>query len=1079
MSGVHSAGNGVVNGNGRVHSPTPADPEADKTKQTSSRRTTSTTPASPLLSLPGSLLRLVIVDVPLTALFLLLATSVLIRHSYHAYVIPYVDAYRRSQPHKFTGFYSDFDHDMTYYNRQCDKSDITTRDAADLYIDPDTVTEERAASTMMRHGAVVVPSVLKPSTATELRTYLESRHRIQSTLPWHEKFFEEEDRLALGLGAGDHPIVTEALRQVGTNPTVRTTLEGILGSDPAIVEISTMTSMAGAGDQEIHTDSDYFGSSLLYARNFLHSYTMFISLQNTTARMGATTLCPGTHHCANADMEDVCLSNGAFEASSNGLTGPADDDGDGGGVMLQGDAMMFNQNVWHRGAANRDPHNPDTNRVMFILTFVTRNKGIAPLESDYRYQGLGTYYYQRWNTWGHTYQDLADADTVMRQPVAALRSLGIWKPRDRRWGITWMEHMARELANAEHFYERDELKVFCNYLDGLGVPKFLQGEYGRVKKKSLRNWQPFLEEMMDNVVRMLVLMNMFAVGIYFIVRGIAGLVVASSSSTSSNPPKKHWGGIIGSIISALVPILGALFVFAFAIGLILPKQSESFVEPITKYRISTELEAKLEDFFYNPRGYLVTIALAVAALNVGRILLTSARSLPGKGKVSTAALLPSFVGRFLLSHGLVVVLALGAAMHYGRTNFAKRATSKDIFTRPFAPVHESAVEHDGPTTFPERTDVLIGTRLDAEWLASFNDMFDYHPGNMRFNELVSSFAGLPSSIGIDAPRTILDLVVKRTEGVIPRFLHQSHADGYWTVMSKGDTLAAIRVALEMERDDLKKALGKTIKSILADSRFGTLRDTAMARTFTPVFAKKWEDIVFDADDADSTKKPPTSVRFNAPKQMKRPIFKPRRFAVALPRSGMALILTSKSRSNNLSTEAFKIGDKVLAYVEERWEEARIELVRDANRCVIRTLSNFIYNNHDSSMLRDFEPFAEGDRVEAHWAGNNKWFDAIISKVHPLGTYDVSFDDGSGDKGFKMQRRKLRPTTSKSVSLYFDPLTLPTYEVGDAVLAIFSGNGRLFPAEIAHVHKNGTYDVAYKDGSGDEDFSIDSAQIVPI
>lgn len=1019
----------------------------------------------------GSLLRLTLVDIPLSALFIMLVSSMAIRHTYYAYITTYIDAYRRSEPNEETGFYPDFEYDMTYYNRQCDKHDITTRDVNDLFIDPATASHEKAATTMMRHGAVVVPGVLQPSTATELRQYLESRHKIQAELPWHEKFFEEEDRLALGLGASDHPVVTEALRQVGTNPTVKTTVEGILGPDPAIVEISTMTSLAGADDQNIHTDSDYFGSSLLYSRTFLHSYTMFISLQNTTARMGATTLCPGTHHCANPDMEEICLTNGAFEASSNGLTGPDNNDGKGGGVLLQGDAMMFNQNVWHRGAANQDPMNPNTNRVMFILTFVSRNKAH---EADRRYQGLGTYYYQRWNTWGHTYQDLKDAGTVMRQPLAAMRSMGIWKPRGRNWGVTWIEHMARELANAEHFYTSNELKTFAQYLDKVGVPKFLQGEYGRRRKKSLRKWQPFVEEMMDNIVKMLTLINIFAVGLYVIVcfvglalRGLVGMVTSSSSSEST----KSRRGLFGGIIAAFIPIVGAFFAFAFVIGLILPEQSQAFAEPITKYRISADLEIMLEDLFWHPSIYLMPIAAVVAALVVARILFISAQRF-AKGKSSTG-LLPSFIGRLILSHGFVAVLAFGGIRHYGETNLAKKATSKDIFTRPFAPVGSSNIEHDGPTTFPERMDVLVGTRLDADWLASFNDMFDYHPGNICFNKMISSFATLPSSLMADAPRSILGLVEKTTEGLMPRFLHQSYADGYWTVMSSADAMGAIRLALEMERDGLKETLGKTIKSILADSRFGTLRETAMAKTFAPKFANRWTDLVFGAFTRNDVNE--SSIRLGGPKQKESPMFQPRKFTVAsLLRNG------DDKFEGHSSTNTLRVGDKVLLSIEkQQWEEARIEFVRDANTCDVRTLSGKLFMNIYSEELRAFEPFVEGDRVVAYFASTDSWHKAIISKVHPLGTYDVNFDDG--DKDYKLERRLLRKpkALTKPVSLHFDPLALPKYEVGDLVLANFEGQGDIYPAEIIRVHEDGKYDVAYTDGSGDKEYGIDSEMISPM
>jgi hypothetical protein len=356
---------------------------------------------------------------------------------------------------------------------------------------------------------------------------------------------------------------------------------------------------------------------------------MFISLQNTTARMGATTLCPGTHHCANPDLEDVCLMNGAFEASSNGLTGPDRNDGKGGGVLLQGDAMMFNQNVWHRGAANQDPNNPHTNRVMFILTFVSRNKAN---EADRRYQGLGTYYYQRWNMWGHTYQDLKDSATIMRQPVAALRSMGIWKPKNRHWGVTWIEHMARELGNAEHFYAGYELREYVNFLDKVGVPKALQGKYGRTRTKSDRQWQPFIEEMMDNVVDWLLQINILAVGAYLVFRfgtmtlgwvlsSVKSMVAPSSSASAGQSTMQQSKGYTRTLFEIALPLMGSIALFGFLTGLYLQDLCKVILDAIWQWRLTGELEVFLVLTMGDAAASLrMPAAAAVAVFIVARVL---------------------------------------------------------------------------------------------------------------------------------------------------------------------------------------------------------------------------------------------------------------------------------------------------------------------------------------------------------------------------------------------------------------------------------------------------------------------------
>ena len=429
-----------------------------------------------------------LLQTPVLLLFAVFALFATIQYSYESYVIPIIQSYKRGE--MVLEFYDDYRNEFTYYNRHCTASDISTRDANDLLITPQMSPEE-AANRMLQHGAAAVKNVLTKDTATQLRDYLANKHAHH--LDYNEVFWQEQGRLALGLGTHDHPAIAKALEEVGSHALLKQTLEAILGPNPAMSEISTLTSMTGNEDQYLHSDSDYFGSSLLYGQSFLHSYSMFIALQDTTQTLGATMVCPGTHFCADEDLAPMCYENGAFSMSTNGKTGPRD------GLMEQGDALLFNQNIFHGGPGNRDPSGKD--RIMFIISFVSSKQS----PQDLRRQGLGTYYYQRWNMWGHTFDDLKNASTVMVQPWGALRALGLLPAK----GVTWIHQFAQQIANKDDFYADGELEEFKEqFLDFYHVPSILSSK--------ATEWEPFIQETMALWVWGIGFLSLVAFALYIV-----------------------------------------------------------------------------------------------------------------------------------------------------------------------------------------------------------------------------------------------------------------------------------------------------------------------------------------------------------------------------------------------------------------------------------------------------------------------------------------------------------------------------------------------------------------------------------
>jgi hypothetical protein len=356
-------------------------------------------------------------------------------------------------------------------------------------------------------------NILKQETASELREWVLERNKSMKKKDEID-VISNTNRWSFYIGANDHPTVTKAIYEVATHPVLRPALEKIVGVNPAVIEMTAITSAYGAEDQFWHHDIIAEGSPAKYAQSFIPSYSLFMALQDTTAAMGATEVCPGTYMCSNSDAEWTCGENG-FQVS-------------GSGKWNQGDAILMNQQSFHRGAAHVDPDGP--HRALFIITF-------APRPIDIRYEtrliGQGGSYSLRWDMWGHTLDDFEHANEKMRQPWTSLRALGLYKPVGSEWGWDWITQQSMRLANSDTGYDDEEKFQDFVRSGGLGLPKFLS-----VSLTEGMYWREYLQSILTRckvvMIKANIILNasLFCIGLLI---SIMWTFVARRKGLSSSP----------------------------------------------------------------------------------------------------------------------------------------------------------------------------------------------------------------------------------------------------------------------------------------------------------------------------------------------------------------------------------------------------------------------------------------------------------------------------------------------------------------------------------------------------------------
>lgn len=405
----------------------------------------------------GTIIRGLFLDLPLLVTCLFFVASYCSQCIYHTYYVPIMKSLKWTDERRIA--------ESTNYMRVCDRSDISTLNPDDFIIDPNSTTAEEAMEITNKHGMSIFPNLLKAETAAAMREYVLRRNHAltEDDAIW---LISNNQRWSFPIGADDDPSVPPVLQEIATNEPFQKAIEALMGEDPAMVEFTAITSAYGAGDQHWHADNDYTASQMHYGRSFVPMYSLFIPLQDTTAKMGATSACPGTHLCGvEGALSELCEDLNFQVTDSRGRLAKDEKDH----VWKTGDGFLMNLNTFHRGPGHTDPDG--TERVMLILTISPRP--IGP-HFERRQISLGTSYSCKWDMWGLTMKDLAVMDKIKGFPWKVLRTLGIYKQmgshrnHDVLWGWDYLTVMCSRIANDQMGFRWDDLHVFTNRIKKKG-----------------------------------------------------------------------------------------------------------------------------------------------------------------------------------------------------------------------------------------------------------------------------------------------------------------------------------------------------------------------------------------------------------------------------------------------------------------------------------------------------------------------------------------------------------------------------------------------------------------------------------
>jgi len=239
--------------------------------------------------------------------------------------------------------------------------------------------------------------------------------------------------------------------------------------------------------------------------------------------------------------------------------------------------------------------------------------------------------------------------------------------------------------------------------------------------------------------------------------------------------------------------------------------------------------------------------------------------------------LKTSVRRLCLSHGSII--ALGWYFWNVTIRSSQWAIDIDSGTTLMRPFPQDPIFRDedpgvqgGKTTLPKRADVLIGTRFHTKAIGAYHTWLDYHPGNRVLNHFVDSYGGngkfyhsllggkrenytaslLPATLTNQLALSAFDMIQKRHGG---RFVMQDYRSGYWKILSDAECMEYIHSRLYIGSENtLLGAVKEEVDLMLNRYRFGVQRKTLSMAWNSQLFVADLSKKLFVPESRKDTKK---------------------------------------------------------------------------------------------------------------------------------------------------------------------------------------------------------------------------------
>uniref|UniRef100_A0A7S4QPX3 Uncharacterized protein n=2 Tax=Ditylum brightwellii TaxID=49249 RepID=A0A7S4QPX3_9STRA len=499
--------------------------------------------------------------------------------------------------------------------------------------------------------------------------------------------------------------------------------------------------------------------------------------------------------------------------------------------------------MFHRGSEHWGVGKP--NRVVLILTLTPR----PAVRGETRLPSLGTLWALPWHGWGHTLDDMADAETgAMSQPWAALRSLGLYKPKTRDWGWDWITVNTIRIANDDNGYEREDLvdyflKDGWGFVDWSWVPRSL---FGDVPDEG-NAWEEFLVNTFDKWIYWTALANVVIVSVYLIVLAVVSGYCnwKSTHKTEKNVNEKKiknkCNGDKYSGTNGHNGINGAS-----GHDNINGENGHNGINGTNGHSNSNGANNTIGANGHNDKGK-ENDHVVISGSEYSPQSPAASNHTDCKIENRGSGIIKRGIARLVVTYATTLILFAYVLHQASNSGWASDLRSGKLYSPPFEDRMDLYQDEDlfdrtiEISVTPRKSDVLIGGTIVSPGYDTH--FLNYHAGNVAWRELIKAAArsckinsvgthqdGLLSRSWSSKAFTsaIIDAIVWELVSVENRRFLLQDSNGMWTAMSWDDARNETRKALLRETNEMLSSLDDKLLLLIADARYGHLRNTVLA-----------------------------------------------------------------------------------------------------------------------------------------------------------------------------------------------------------------------------------------------------------